>query len=257
MKRLTLQIRTRVRESLALKLVQDTSVHLAKTLPIEKWPSWLGHIHEIRVPNNQPHHRQPSPTGAANINIILSLLKQSLSVAGDVAECGVYRGGSLLTIGLYLKQNNVGKKLFGFDSFEGFPGSVDIDLTLGGASDEQKRLGGFCDTNYTRLCERIAHFDLNDKVQLIKGFFDQTLPQVSGTRFCFVHLDVDIYSSYKTCMEFFYPRLAKGGVILFDEYDDPPWPGCNKAIDEFLADKPEKPIATQADNFIKYYVRKE
>ena len=257
MKRLALKLRARLKDSLALTLVQDKSAPLVKSLPIENWPSWLGHIHEIRVPSNQSHHQQPSPTGAANINNILTLLKQSLSVDGDVAECGVYRGGSLLTMGLYLKQNNIGKKLFGFDSFEGFPEAVQVDVTLGGASDEQKRVGGFGDTNYARLCERIADFDLADTIQLRKGFFDETLAQAHSVRFCFVHLDVDIYSSYKTCMEFFYPRLAEGGVILFDEYNDPPWPGCNKAIDEFLADKPERPIAIQANNFIKYYVRKE
>jgi hypothetical protein len=50
--------------------------------------------------------------------------------------------------------------------------------------------------------------------------------------------------------------LVKGGVILLDEYDDPPWPGCNKAVDEFLADKPEKPVAIQSDNFVKYFIRK-
>lgn len=257
MKTLALKMRAGLRDSMVLKLVQNTSMPFVKNLPIESWPSWLGHIHEIRVPSNQPHHRQPSPTGAANINIILTLLKQSVSVDGDVVECGVYRGSSLLTMGLYLKQNNIEKRVIGFDSFQGFPKAVEIDLSLGGASDEQKRIGGFDDVSYTRLCERISHFDLRDKIELFKGFFEHTLAKAQNGRFCFVHLDVDIYSSYKTCMEFFYPRLPKGGVILFDEYNDPPWPGCNKAIDEFLADKPEKPIAIQANNFIKYYIYKE
>jgi hypothetical protein len=57
-------------------------------------------------------------------------------------------------------------------------------------------------------------------------------------------------------MEFFYPRMEKGGIILFDEYNDPPWIGCNKAIDEFLEDKPESPILITSDNQMKYYIAK-
>jgi hypothetical protein len=45
-------------------------------------------------------------------------------------------------------------------------------------------------------------------------------------------------------------------VILFDEYNDPPWPGCNLAIDQFLADKPERPVEIERDNFQKWYIRK-
>jgi hypothetical protein len=256
MKRLALQVRNAVRNSWALRLVQDASAPLLKAVPVEKWPWWVGHIEEVRVPQNQARHPQPSPTGAANINIILALLKQCVALEGDVAECGVYRGASLLTTGLYLKQKGVDKVLWGFDSFEGFPDTVAADLMLGGASDEQKRHGGFSDTNYLRLCKRIALFGLADQVRLIKGMFAQTLPQVRDMRFCFVHLDVDIYDSYKMCMEFFYPRLVKDGIILLDEYNDPPWPGCNKAVDDFLADKPGRPIAVQSDNFVKYYIRK-
>ena len=71
-------------------------------------------------------------------------------------------------------------------------------------------------------------------MQLVSGYFRDTLQEFSELRFSFVHLDCDIYASYMECLEFFYPRLAPGGIILLDEYNDPPWPGCNKAVDEFL-----------------------
>jgi hypothetical protein len=72
----------------------------------------------------------------------------------------------------------------------------------------------------------------------------------------FVHLDCDIYESYKTCMDYFYPLLSRGGIILFDEYDDPTWPGYNQATDEFLEDKPESCTKIEMDNYIKYFVSK-
>ena len=68
---------------------------------------------------------------------------------------------------------------------------------------------------------------------------------------------VGIYSSYKECLEFFYPRLSDGGLLLLDEYNDPPWPGCNKAVDQFLAEKPEKLEAIVLDNYQKFYFIKE
>ncbi len=68
---------------------------------------------------------------------------------------------------------------------------------------------------------------------------------------------MNLYSSYKQCMEFFYPRMVNGGVILLDEYNDPPWPGCNQALDEFLADKPEKLQEAVSENYIKYYMVKD
>jgi len=71
-----------------------------------------------------------------------------------------------------------------------------------------------------------------------------------------VHLDCDLYESYRTCLEFFYPRLSMGAVVLFDEYNDPTWPGCNKAVDEFLADKKERCLEIESDNQLKYFIRK-
>ena len=50
--------------------------------------------------------------------------------------------------------------------------------------------------------------------------------------------------------------MSPGGIVLFDEYNDPPWPGCNLAIDEFLADKPEKLMAITMNNYEKYFIQK-
>ncbi len=93
-------------------------------------------------------------------------------------------------------------------------------------------------------------------VELNKGYFSDTLTRCADELFSFVHLDCDLYGSYKDCLEFFYPRLSDGGIVLLDEYDDPPWPGCNKAVDEFLTDKPERLQSIKRQNYVKYYFRK-
>ena len=84
-----------------------------------------------------------------------------------------------------------------------------------------------------------------------------TLPRFANYRFCFAHLDCDIYQSYKETLEFFYPRMTPGAIILLDEYNDPPWPGCNRAVDEFLTDKPERLVEIESDNYRKWYLRKQ
>ncbi len=66
-------------------------------------------------------------------------------------------------------------------------------------------------------------------------------------------MDVNLYDSYRECLHFFYPRMELGGIILFDEYNDPPWPACNKAVDEFLAGKPEALRMICRDNYQKWY----
>jgi O-methyltransferase len=90
-------------------------------------------------------------------------------------------------------------------------------------------------------------------VTLIPGYFETSLQQCPENRFSFVHLDCDAYASYEQCLHHFYPLLVDGGIIALDEYDDPHWPGCNQAVDEFLKDKPEKLQEICRDNRLKYY----
>jgi hypothetical protein len=184
-------------------------------------------------------------------------MKSTLHLPGQLAECGVYQGASVIPIGLYLAQKDINKKVLGFDSFEGFDQSIAFDLTLGGAKDDNKVLGGFGDTSCDLVAQKIKRLGLGEKITIVRGYFRDTLPSVADLSFCFVHLDCDTYRSYFDCLNCFYSRTVQGGVILFDEYNDPAWPGCNQAIDEFLADKQERPLEIISDNMIKYFIRKD
>ncbi len=190
------------------------------------------------------------------MRVIISLLKTILSLDGDIAECGVFQGSTLIPIALFAQRRPSRKHVLGFDSFEGLDDTVTFDITLGGDDEARKRVGGFSGTSYERLLEKARRFGLERAVSVVKGYFHETLGRYANHRFCFVHLDCVLYQSYKECLDFFYPRLVKGGVILLDEYLDPPWPGCTQAVDEFLADKPERPLAIESDNQVKYYLRK-
>ena len=229
---------------------------LVKRLPIERCPGRIATLHNLKVPANvQPNPRE-SPGGSSNIRIIFSLLEPALALPGHVAECGVWQGSTLIPTGLFVRRRAPHKRVLGFDSFQGLDRTVAHDAALDGDHDERKRVGGFSDTSYAAVAERVRRFDVAETVTLVKGYFQDSLPRHADARFCFVHLDCVIYESYKQCLDFFYPRMSPGGVILIDEYNDPPWPGCTQAVDEFLAGKPETIREVTSDNQVRYYIRK-
>jgi predicted O-methyltransferase YrrM len=85
-------------------------------------------------------------------------------------------------------------------------------------------------------------------VFLYKGIFPDTSGPVRDKRFSFVNLDVDTYNSTKQCLEFFYPRMNAGGVIVSHDYLTAP--GVRKAVDEYFVDKPEPVVETAASQCI-------
>jgi hypothetical protein len=238
------------------RVLQWGTVRIYRNRRLASWPAFMGRLHDLSVPRSMVPNPSPLPVGGADINTLLHLMDRTRGVPGDIAECGVHKGGSLVPMAIHAQQEGIRKKLFGFDSFEGLPDSVAFDAELGGPHAEWKRPGEMNDTTAGLVLSKLRRFGVADDVELVKGFFEATLSGYSDRRFSLVHLDCDIYSSYKECMAFFYPRLNPGGVILLDEYNDPPWPGCNKAIDEFLEDKPEQLQEIVFDNHQKYYIVK-
>ncbi len=200
----------------------------------------MSRITGVLAPRATVPHRAPSSSGGANPRILFDLLDRTRSVPGDIAECGVWRGRSLIAMGLYLKQAHSSKTVWGFDSFEGFSEPV---------------AHKFKDTSLRLVQEKTQIFRLSN-VQIVPGFFPDSFAGVKDKAFSFVHIDCDIYESYRVCLEFFYPRVSSGGILLFDEYNDPEWQGANQAVDEFCK---EKGIAVQEiliDNFRKSYLQK-
>ena len=94
---------------------------------------------------------------------------------------------------------------------------------------------------------------------LVKGFFEESLLKYTGKQIALLHLDADLYESYKTSLELLYTKIPKGGVVAFDEYmgtfEHINFPGAKKAIDEFFGGRNYEIIRDQA--FGKYYVIKD
>jgi O-methyltransferase len=155
------------------------------------------------------------------------------AVPGDTAECGAYRGaGSFLICRINAAQSGGERRHFVFDSFEGLSAPTALD----GAHWSRGDLA--CAAAEVRRA--LAEFPA---VSLHPGWIPERFADVADRRFAFVHIDVDLYEPTRDSLAFFYPRMSEGGVVLCDDYGFTSCPGATRAVDEFLADRPEKMIA--------------
>lgn len=183
----------------------------------------------------------------------LDQLEKVKSIDGDIVECGVSIGHGALLFLLMSEYLGVERTYYGFDSFMGFPDPVHED---GVTPIKGKGFWASPTDTVLRVLKdgRIPDHTIRERVRLVKGLFGETLPAYRG-KIALLHLDCDLYESYRVSLGILYDKVAKGGIIMFDEYSDQRWPGARKAIDEFFAGKPEKPIPHQKCTW-KYYVRK-
>jgi hypothetical protein len=165
--------------------------------------------------------------------IIYQTLIQVSSITGDVAECGVYKGGSASLIAQTINKLAPRKGIHLFDTFKGLP---DPNFNY----DSSHGQGMFQDTSVESVRALLSGLD---NVNIQQGLFQETFPSIADNTFCFVHIDCDIYESILYCCQFFYPRLNQGGIMIFDDYGYTiDWPGAKRAVDDFFRDKREKPI---------------
>jgi len=157
-------------------------------------------------------------------------------------ECGTYKGHSLLGIADLLRKRGIDARVYGLDSFEGLPEPTEEDASGDGTFHKAAQKRFFGDASYRQITEKLRRLGFSDRVVLLKGRFEDTLPSLKNERFKLVHLDCDLYRSYKVCLNFLYDKVLQGGYIVFDEYDfsKSVYPGAQKAIDEFLKNKPER-----------------
>ena len=154
---------------------------------------------------------------------LFSLIQNAKKIKGDIAEVGCYEGGSTKIIA---EVNKEFKKIYIFDTFDGLP-KVNNHIDV-----------GFSTKDYIADYEKVKNYlKKYKKISINKGRFPDTASSLINKKFSFVHLDVDIYKSTLDSLNFFYPRLNPGAVILSHDYYYNG--GVKKAFTEFLKNKPE------------------
>ena len=166
---------------------------------------------------------------------LFDLLKD---VEGDVVECGVASGHSLAMLASLVRSSGISRHIWGFDSWAGLPVPTSKDL----ASSESIAEKGLCayssveEVQSTLRWYGFSDSEIKATVTLVKGWFSETLPKYRGLHIALMHIDADLYDSYKDCLHYLWPKVSLNGIIAFDEYHEPnKWPGARQAVDEFLS----------------------
>lgn len=152
---------------------------------------------------------------------IINLLGEVKELDGEIAEVGVYKGGTARLIAKMCRNTH----LHLIDTFEGLPQENSFD--------NFHKKGDFNDTSIEHVLSILP--DCN--AWIYKGIFPkdkEIFDALKDIKFKFAHIDVDIYDSVYECLEFFYPRMVKGGVIKLDDYSAPTCAGARLATDRFV-----------------------
>jgi hypothetical protein len=173
------------------------------------------------------------------------LFKMIKDVKGDIIECGVYHGGGVMAwakLSTILEPYALYRNIIGFDTFEGFPNIHDEDASeWKNRNLKEKALNPNFDVK-KELEELIKNYDDNrylgnfPKIELVKGDAIKTIPEYVEKNpqltISLLFLDFDLYNPTKIALKYLFPRVVKGGIVVFDEVNNKLWPGETKAIFE-------------------------
>ena len=152
--------------------------------------------------------------------MIYSVARSQADMEGDLAEVGVYQGGSAKLI-CEVKRD---KDLYLFDTFTGLPEVSEDDTHFGEKHWYENEFSNTSEEAIKKLLSRYQN------VHIMKGIFPESGKSIIEKKFCFVHLDVDLYKSTIESLRFFFPRMVKGGIILIHDFHSD---GIQKAFKEF------------------------
>jgi O-methyltransferase len=150
------------------------------------------------------------------------------NLPGDVVECGVCNGGTAAILAQSCTHSPRGRTLWLFDSFQGMPTPTEKDSKE--AWDWVGKVVG--DPRAVRRVLRRVGANQR-RVRISAGWFQETFPQADIPRIALMNIDADWYDSVTLCLNTFYDAVVPGGFISFDDYGH--WPGCRRAVDDFLA----------------------
>ena len=162
-------------------------------------------------------------------------------IAGDIVECGVWKGGSMMAVALTLLNLGAKRRLYLFDTFEGMTAPTQVDCnSLGQRASrlletEEKShswIWAYSPLEEVKANLRRTGYD-ESLITYVKGPVEETIPANAPAAIAILRLDTDWYESTRHELLHLFPRLSRGGVLIIDDYGH--WEGARKAVDEFIA----------------------
>jgi len=230
-----------------------------RLVDMEKWEFGVLKIHD---------------PGFSTLTPYFDLIPKLEKVDGDVVEFGVWQGASLATTALLLKKLNSKKKIFGFDTFEGFPsiekndefenfvnmaamGQITAEhfekIKLNSSHLESQRIkldprkmsssSDFSSTSLEIVRRKIEYLNVQDLISLVVADVTHLKQFQIPEKISLALLDLDLFAGYQRVLPLIWEKLSPGGMIYLDEYYSLKFPGPRLAVDEFcsvIGVKPQK-----------------
>jgi O-methyltransferase len=201
-------------------------------------------------------------TGVARLQALIDAVRhlERAQVPGAFAECGVWRGGSVLAMILTLQELGASDRdIHLYDTFEGMTEPTEHDVspidppaleTWREAEVKQERAWSqlFDAETFNEDGVRSTLVDTGypeGRLHLVAGPVEETLPAQAPESIALLRLDTDWYESTRHELDHLYPRLAEGGVLIIDDYGH--WEGARRAVDEYFAEHRPAPMLTRID----------
>lgn len=195
---------------------------------------------------------------------LYEIFKRVLPVKGSIVECGVNHGFGLMSWAKFsaiLEPVNLTRRIYGFDTFEGFPSVAAQDRS---AASRHVKQGDLAADVHDELTQLVDIYDSTrflghvNKVKLVRGDATQTIPAFVDEHphlvISLLYMDFDLYEPTKVALEHFLPRMPRGAVLAFDELDNPLWPGETLAMLEAHAKRPLRLERLEFDPYIGFAV---
>lgn len=163
------------------------------------------------------------------------------NLPGDFVECGVWKGGSAMIIGLTLKKLGVtDRRIYMYDTYEGMSEPTDNDKDIFGnpaekllkSSDKSAEIWCYSTLEEVKGNMQRTGYPVNNII-LVKGKVEETIPGTLPGTIALLRLDTDWYESTLHELKYLYPLVSSQGVLIIDDYGH--WKGARKAVDEYFA----------------------
>lgn len=182
-------------------------------------------------------------------------------IAGDIVECGVWRGGSMMAIALALMaRGDTSRHLYLYDTFEGMSEPTAEDKSVDGVSAQAQLERTSRDANVWAVAglddvrANIASTGYpQERIHFVKGKVEDTIPATLPARIALLRLDTDWYESTRHELNHLYPLLSRHGVMVIDDYGH--WQGARQAVDEYFAGSTEPVFLHRVDYTARLMVK--
>jgi O-methyltransferase len=183
-------------------------------------------------------------------------------IPGDIVECGVWSGGSMLLAALALMHfGDTSRRIYLYDTFSGMPRPDSVDARWDGLPAlptwERYQQDGrsWCfggSRDYVRGVVASSGYP-EDKFVFVEGKVEDTLPAICPEQVSLLRLDTDLYSSTYHELVHLYPRLAVGGILIIDDYGA--FQGARLATDQFIAENKVPLFLSRIDVSVRLAVK--